>query len=126
MNMTEEKAIDEAKKAIGEIGWDYDESKKVQAGYSSKEDKIKRSESLKSEPNYNAYIASLKSYWVVGFEFIKEAEIFNNSMSIKIDDEIGEAYLLSHRDASFRIKKGDGGKYIIYEKKTRGGKFTPV
>lgn len=125
MNLTEEKAIEEARKAMSDIDWDYDTSQKIEAGYSSKKDKIEQieSDSLKNNPNY---IASLKSYWVVGFEFIKEAEIYNNSMSVKIDDETGEAYLLSHRDASFKIKKGDDGKYVIYESKTRGGEFTPV
>lgn len=125
MNLTEEKAKEEAKKAMEEIGWDYDTSQKINAGYSSKEEEIERIklDTLRKNPNY---IASLKSYWVVGFEFIKEAEIYNNKMFIQIDDETGEAYLLSHRDASFKIKKDDDGKYIIYEKKTRGGKFTPV
>lgn len=126
MKQTEKYIITEAQKAMTEIAWDYDTNKQMRATFTSCEEQINRAESVINHPKYQDFIATFKSYWTVGFDFPPEVELFHNAMFMHIDDENGEAYLLSHRDAAFKIKKGDDGKYIIYEKRTRGGDFKPV
>jgi hypothetical protein len=118
--MTEEEAIAEAKKAMSDIGWDYDTTKKIEGGFSSREEQIKRADSIRDHPNYQAYLDSKKSYWVIGFEFNPESEIYNNTMFVQVDDETGNAYYLRHSQAGFKLEKSEDGKYSTINDWVRG------
>jgi len=119
---TEKQIIEIAIKAMNDIDWGFDESKKLNAVFNSKEEAIEdiykyATKELLENPNFEDYINSQKpDYWFVGFKFEPEAELETNSIFLDIWDATGEPFYIRHRQAGFNILKDENGKYYKEKK----------
>lgn len=116
MKRTKEEIVEIAVGAMNDIGWTYDESREISPFFTSIDEQMDRADSAKDHPKYEEYIATLKDYWTVGFDFPLESGIAHNTMFLDLDDDTGKAYYLRHKQAGFKLQKNEKGEYdAIYD-----------
>ena len=117
MNYTENEIKEIAIQVLEKIDWVYDPNEGLRLHFTSKEEqfeklnKVFNSGYLPKEITLEEAKLKVKSYWAVIFDDIPEAEMYNNSIILEINDEDGEPYYLRHRQAGFMISKDEQGGY---------------
>jgi hypothetical protein len=112
MKHTEKKIKEIAKQTMNDIKWGFDKQKDLRLFFEDKEDEIEYAKKqIKDKEKLNKYIKTLKSIWIVGFDFEPEAELEYNSIQLSIDDDTGEPFSIRHKQAIFKILKNSEGKY---------------
>ena len=116
MKHTEQEIIELAKQTMAYIGWTYDKEEPLNAIFEDKQKEIDDARQfIKDDAKRCQYIETLRNYWVVGFSFEPEAELELNKMFLEIDDDTGEPYQISHKQAVLSIVKDAKGAYKVQD-----------
>ncbi|MBV7269108.1 hypothetical protein [Winogradskyella luteola] len=114
MRYSKEEIIEKAKTTMDQIGWNYNREKEITAIYEPKEKEIEEARKyINDEKILEKYIENLRNFWTIGFDFEPESEIEYNSMFLEIDDDSGEPYRISHKQATMNVLINEDGKYYL-------------
>jgi hypothetical protein len=116
MKHTEEEIIEIAKRVLKEIDWDYDPQKRIGAVAHPLEEYL---EDFKNVKIFEEVKHLIRADWAVSFRFEKEMDLPErmNTFFLRIDDETGEPFELSHEQARLKLVKSEDGKYSITNSK---------